>query len=178
MPSSVAVVAAAAAAPESNPTPAPASAGNGVIDALQESVRLHWAAIHHYAILATHFARWGYPKLAAEFEADTKEEHEHLDRLLERLEFYDVAPKFYPTAQEDLPRHDLPAILEANLKLERTAAAVEEAGIKRAREKADEITALAFSENLKGSVDAIQTITAAQRVIGQIGLDNFLADKL
>lgn len=166
-------VAVVAASPDSPVTPQ-----NGVLDALQESVRAHWTAIHQYSILATHFARWGYSKLSSAFASDVKEEHEHLDRLLDRLEFYDVAPKFYPAAVEELPRHDFSAILEANLKLERTAAAIEEAGIKRAREKADEITAKVFAENLEGSVDAIQTITAAQRVVSQIGLDNYLANQV
>lgn len=171
MPSSVAIE------PESSaPTVAPVA--SPVIEALQESVRAHWAAIHVYSLQAAHFERWGYSKLAEAASADVKEEQEHLARLLNRLEFFDVAPKFYPVSLEDLPRHDFSAILKFNLTLERTAAAIEQAGVAKARANRDEITAEVFEENLKGSEDAVKQITAIQRVITQIGLDNFLADKL
>lgn len=169
-------VAVVAASPDSPVTASPPTS-NGVLDALQESVRAHWTAIHQYSILAAHFLRWGYLKLYASASADVKEEQEHLHRLLLRLEFFDTAPKFYPSAVEELPRHDFSAILAANLALERTAAAIEQAGIKRARDGRDELTAEVFEENLKGSEDAIRDITAAQRIVSQIGLDNYLANQ-
>lgn len=148
-----------------------------IIVALQASLRLHWAAIANYTAQAAHFARWGYPKLATASSADANEEREHAARLLGRLETFDAAPD-YTVPPVEFPRHDLPGILAANLKLAAEAAAIERAGILTARDSGDEITAQLFAENLSGSEASIAEIEATQKVISQITLENYLAAQL
>jgi bacterioferritin (cytochrome b1) len=145
-----------------------------VVAALQTSVSLHLQAIEHYQALAEHFDRWGYPKLGDKYRADVDEERGHLHKVMERLEFYDVQPT-YEHASPAWPRHDLPGILDANLLLETTAATAERSNVLASRAAGDERSAIVFAKLLKGSEASIEEITAAQQVIEQIGLDNYLA---
>lgn len=150
---------------------------DGVIDALQTSVRLHLTAIENYQGQASHFERWGYSKLAEAYAADAKEERGHLKKALERLEYYDAAPNMtHP--QPEWPRHDYEGVLEANLMLEDEAAGHERASITLCRAAGDELSALVFAELLQGSEASIAEIEATQRVIEQIGLDNYLANQV
>mgnify|MGYP006282419079 CR=1 FL=1 len=153
------------------------TAEQSVVDALQASVALHLTAVEHYATLAEHLDRWGYSKLGEKYRADADEERGHLKSCVDRLEFYDVAPVLTHPAPS-WPRHDYAGILEANLTLERTAATVERSNVVATRAVGDELSALVFADLLSGSEESIQEIEAAQTVIGQIGLDNYLANQV
>ena len=152
-------------------------APDGVIDALQASVRLHMTAIEHYQSLAEHFGRWGYEKLADTGRGEAEEERRHLHEVQARLEYYDVQPAF-DHDQPDWPRHDFEGILAANLSLESNAAEVERANVLVCRAVGDEISAVIFTQLLEGSEEAVAAIEATQRVIEQIGLDNYLANQV
>jgi bacterioferritin (cytochrome b1) len=47
-----------------------------------------------------------------------------------------------------------------------------------ARSAGDELTAIVFAEILAGSEASVRNIEGTMRVIEQIGIDNFLADKV
>jgi bacterioferritin len=146
-----------------------------VIEALQGSVGLHLLAIETYTGQKEHFERLGYSKLAERAAADVAEEQGHLSRLLARLEFYDTAPEYDHDAPE-WPRDDYPGILEANLGLESTAAEFEREAVTTSREAGDELTAKLFAKNLRGSEDSVREITAIQKIIKDISLQNYLAN--
>lgn len=145
-----------------------------IVDALQASCRLHLTAIDHYTSLAAHLERWGYRLLGERFRADAKEERGHLRLVMERLEYFDVAPAL-DHKLASWPRHDYAGILNANLLLETAAAAVERANIAVSREAGDEQTALVFVTLLAGSERSVLEIEAAKQIIVEIGLDNYLA---
>lgn len=145
-----------------------------VIDALQAAVRLHLQAIEHYQTLSEHLGRWGYEKLAHKYAEDVTEERDHLKKCLARLEYYDVQPT-YEHATPEWPRHDFEGILSANYSLETAAAQAERAGILTCRSVGDELSALVFADLLEGSEGSIREIEATQKVIEQIGLDNYLS---
>lgn len=150
------------------------AAQNVVIDALQASVRLHLTAIEHYQTLSEHLGRWGYAKLASKYAEDAAEERDHLKAVMGRLEYYDVQPT-YEHDVPSWPRHDFEGILAANLALESAAAETERANVLTARSVGDERSAIIFAGLLEGSEGAISDIEAAQKVIEQIGLDNYLS---
>jgi bacterioferritin len=150
------------------------TAPTDVVDALQASCRLHLTAVEHYTGLAAHLNRWGYESLGERFRADAKEERGHLRDVMDRLEYFDVAPSLDHKLPK-WPRHDYAGILEANLLLETAAAAVERANIAVCREAGDEQSALVFVVLLAGSEKSILEIEAAQKVIDEIGLENYLA---
>lgn len=152
-------------------------APDGVIDALQASVRLHMTAIEHYQSQAEHFDRWGYGKLADAGRGEADEERRHLHEVQARLEFYDVQPAF-DHEQPDWPRHDFEGILASNLAMETAAAEVERANVAACRAVGDEISAVIFTQLLEGSEEAMAAIEAKQRVIEQIGVDNYLANQV
>jgi len=150
---------------------------DGVTEALQSSVRLHLTAIENYQAQAEHFARWGYSKLGEKYLADAEEEREHFRMVAARLEYYDAQP-VYDHTQPNWPRHDYEGILSANLDLESGAASVERTNVLKCREVGDELSAKVFAKLLKGSEASIAEIEAIQKVIEQIGVDNFLANQV
>lgn len=160
----------------SEPISQPIAIG-GVVASLQNGVSLHLTAIENYTTQAAHFGRWGYSKLAAKYAEDAAEERGHLDALLKRLEFYDVQPN-YEHETPSWPRHDFEGILATNYALETAAANAEKAAILVCRAVGDEQSALVFAENLEGSEASIADIEAIQRVLEQIGLDNYLANQV
>lgn len=150
---------------------------NSVIEALQRAVSLHLTAIENYQAQHAHFERWGYPKLAEHAKADAKEERGHILAVYGRLEYFDV-PATYEHEAPSWPRHDYDGILAANLALEEMACEAEKAGVLACRAVGDEASALVFAELLQGSEQSIKEIEATQRVIEQIGLDNYLSTKV
>lgn len=153
------------------------SAPEGVIDALQAGISLHLTAIEQYQAVAEHLDRWGYAKLGAEYREDVAEEREHLKKLMERLEYYDVQPN-YDHEAPNWPRHDFEGVLASNLALETAAMEAEKAGVLACRAAADEVSALLFADLLVDSESSIKEIEGIQRVIEDIGLDNYLSLKV
>lgn len=153
------------------------SAPEGVENALQLSMRLHLTAIENYQTQSAHFERWGYPKLAAAKQEEADEEREHLGKILARLEYFDIEPQC-DHDRPAWPRHDFEGILAANLELETAAAKAERANVLACRAVGDEQSALVFASLLEGSEASIAEIEAEMKVIEQIGLDNFLANKV
>jgi bacterioferritin len=149
----------------------------GVVASLQFAVSLHLTAIENYQTQSAHFGRWGYSKLAAQYAEDAEEERGHLDALLKRLEYYDVQPT-YNHEQPSWPRHDFEGILASNYDLEAETANAERAAILACRNVGDEQSALVFAANLAGSEESIAAIEATQKVLEQIGLDNYLANQV
>ncbi len=152
-------------------------APDGVVQTLQAAAALHLTAIENYQAQAEHLDRWGYGKLAAACREDAEEERGHLRDVLARLEFYDAETP-YAHEQPDWPRHDYEGILAANLALESAAMEVERAAVVACRAVGDELSALVFAKLLAGSEASVAEIEAVQKVIEQIGLDNYLANQV
>jgi bacterioferritin (cytochrome b1) len=153
------------------------SAPDGVINALQASVRLHLTAIENYQAQAEHFDRWGYSKLGEKCRGDVSEERDHLKKVMARLEYYDEQPA-YDHDEPNWPRHDYEGILSANLELESAAMKVERSNVLVARAAGDELSAEIFAELLEGSEGSVAEIEAIQKVLEQIGVDNYLANQV
>jgi len=150
------------------------AAAPAVAVALQNLVGAHLTAIEHYVSLEQHFRRWGYSKLAAAAGADVAEERGHLEHLLARCEYFDLAPEMEHSCPM-WPRHDLLGILNASLDLETATAGAERVSIVACREQGDEGSALVFAANLEGSEDSIEKIEATRVLISKIGLHNYLS---
>lgn len=147
-----------------------------VIDALRRSLRLHWEAIEFYAAYASWIAPQ-YARLGAKYAADAEEERGHAKACLDRLRYFGQ-PAVFDHDQIGVPTEGYAAFLDAALVLETAAAETEEANIQICRDAGDERSALVFVELLAGSQASILEIEAALTSIGEIGLDNYLADFL
>ena len=150
---------------------------DGVIDALQASLRLHWSQAAMYDMQAVHLTRWGYPKLGETWASYAAEERGHIKTLSERLEFFDVQPST-EYDQPELPRHDFEAILDVNYAGDIAAAEVERSGFVTCTTVGDSTSAKIFAKLKRGSEDSAANIEAIRRVIEQIGTDNYLANQV
>jgi bacterioferritin len=153
------------------------TAPDGVINALQASVRLHLTAIEQYQSQAEHFDRWGYSKLGEKYRGEAAEEREHLKNVMARLEYYDEQPA-YDHDEPNWPRHDFEGVVAANLELESSAMKVERNNVLVARAAGDELSAEIFADLLEGSEASVAEIEAVQKVLDQIGVDNYLANQV
>jgi bacterioferritin len=147
-----------------------------IIDILQSSLALHWAAVEAYTLQSRHYGTYGYTKLAAKYAADAEEERGHATKIADRLEFYDVAPE----AQHDSvvwPRHDFVGALEANYQTELAAANIERGGFSMAIELGDAVSSDLFKDLLADSEASLIEIEATRTLIEEIGLDNHLANQ-
>lgn len=147
-----------------------------IVDALQTSIRDHWTQIAMYETQASHFTRWGYPRLGETYAAYAVEEREHAKKVMDRLEFFDVQPS-YEIVDPIWPRHDFEGILEVNYSFETTAANDERAGYSLCISQGDAVTAAIFADLLAGSEEGMAHIEAVRLTIDQIGLDNYLANQ-
>ena len=149
----------------------------GVVDALQLSLQLHWAQAEMYDLQAVHFARWGYGKLASAWASYAAEERGHIKTLSERLEFFDMQPE---TNFSHLlwPRHDFEGILDSNYETDMNAAAAEQAGFLTCTQVGDSTSAKIFTKLRRGSEDSMANIEAVRLVISQIGLENYLTNQV
>jgi bacterioferritin len=150
---------------------------DGVIDALQASLRLHWSQAAMYDMQAVHLTRWGYSKLGETWASYAAEERGHIKMLSERIEFFDIQPTT-EFDQPELPRHDFEAILDVNYAADVTAAEVERSGFLTCMEIGDSTSTKIFTKLRRGSEDSMANIEAIRRVIEQIGADNYLANQV
>ena len=146
-----------------------------VIELLKQSLNIHWQQTTSLSAQAVHLHRWGYKKLAAIIEADSKEEHEHAVVNLKRLEFFDIDYQPLIVAPPAWTRHDMVAMIQYNLNSVREAAVTERATITAARSAGDEITANMMIPLLQGSENGIELYESYLKLIEQMGLDNFLS---
>ena len=149
----------------------------GVVEALQSSLVLHLSQAEAYEGQASHFQRWGYPGLAETWTAYAVEERGHAKKVTDRLEFFDEKPILDHETTE-WTRHDFEAILDSNYLGDTQAADVERHGFIQCTQVGDADSAAIFAELLHGSEESMATIEAIRMVISQIGLDNYLADKV
>lgn len=147
------------------------------VECLQNAVSLHLTAIEHYATVSEHLARIGYGKLAERFAADAEEERGHLKAAVARLEYFQTQPVLTHAAPT-WPAYDVPGIIAASLTLEVATADAERQHIVEVRKAADEGTAEVFTELLHGSEQSIRELEADQFTIGQVGVDNWLANQI
>jgi hypothetical protein len=148
----------------------------GVVDILQASLKLHLSQGEAYRAQSEHFTRWGYPALGKTWGEYADEEFMHAQMLLARLEFFDASPNLDHDVTE-WPRHDFEGILASNYEGDEAAAGVERSGFMTCTAVGDAITAKIFTKLLRGSEDSMANIEAIQKVLEQIGVDNYLANK-
>lgn len=146
-----------------------------VIELLKQSLNIHWQQTTSLTAQAVHLERWGYKKLAEVIKKDAEEEHHHAMENIKRLEFFDVDYQPLTVSPPSWTRHDMTAMIQYNLNSVREAAAVEKATIVAARAVGDELTANIMIPLLQGSENGIILYESYQKLIEQMGLDNFLS---
>lgn len=148
---------------------------NQVVELLKQSLNIHWQQTTSLTAQAVHLERWGYKKLAEVIRKDAEEEHQHAMENIKRLEFFDVDYQPLTVSPPSWTRHDMMAMIQYNLDSVRQAATIEKATIVAARSVGDEMTAHMMIPLLQGSENGIILYESYQKLISQMGLDNFLS---
>ena len=148
-----------------------------VIEALNGVLTHELTAINQYYIHYKMCENWGYARLAKHHRAESIEEMEHADKLIERILFLDGVPNMQrlnavrvgETVKE---QHELDLALE----LEAQKALNEH--IKLCRDKGDNATRALFEDILKDEEEAVDWIEAQLDQIRDIGIENYLAEQI
>jgi bacterioferritin len=145
-----------------------------VVQALNEALTAELTAINQYMIHAMMCKNWGYAKLAEAQRKEAIEEMKHAEVLIDRILFLDGVPNMQKynkvvvgtTVQEQI---------ENDLKAELDAVRLYNAGMKISREAEDNGSAEVFEALLKDEEEHVDHLEAQLHMIGEMGIQNFLA---
>lgn len=143
-----------------------------IIDALNEALKLELGAVNQYWVHYRLLDDWGYTKLAAKERAESIEEMQHADKLIERIIFLEG----HPNLQEVAPLmigQDIKEVLECDLKGELIAK--EAYGNSRAlcQSKEDYVTMKLFEELLTDEEGHIDFLETQLDLLEKIGVKNY-----
>ena len=148
-----------------------------IIEALNDVLTAELTAINQYYVHFKMCENWGYKGLAAHHRAESVEEMQHADRLIERILFFDGVPnmqRLYPVqVGETVPEQH-----EVDLALELDAQKRLNAGIELCRTKGDNGTRALFESILQDEEEAIDWAEAQLGMIKNMGLENYLAQQM
>ena len=148
-----------------------------IIKALNDVLTAELTAINQYYVHFKMCENWGYKGLAAHHRAESVEEMQHADKLIERILFLDGVPnmqRLHPVqVGETVPEQH-----EVDLALELDAQKRLNAGIALCREKGDNGTRALFEDILQEEEEAIDWAEAQLGMIKDMGLENYLAQQM
>jgi bacterioferritin len=144
---------------------------------LNELLSLELTAVHQYLLHSRMLEDWGYERLHHKVADEVNDELGHAGELMERILFLEGAPdaQTLGTVQrganvEELFRHDLD--------VERTAAQALNRGIAECRQAGDEGTSELLEKLLQATEEHLHWLESQLELIGQVGLQNYLAEQL
>ena len=148
-----------------------------VLAVLQEVLKAELTAVNQYFLHAEMCENWGYHRLAAHTRKESIEEMRHAEKLLERMLLLDGSPNMSDYFKinigqnvEQQFKNDLQVELEAVKRLNAGIAACVDAGDNGSRELLEKI--------LVDEEEHIDYLEAQIHAIGEMGIENFLAQQL
>lgn len=148
-----------------------------VIDLLNELLTHELTAINQYFIHSKMCANWGYHRIAKQKRAESIEEMNHADWVIDRILFLDGVPNMQRlnpvrVGEDVVEQHqlDLELEFEARDRLNR--------GVQLCTEKGDNGTRVLLERILSSEEDGIDWLEAQLHVIGEIGKERYLAEQL
>lgn len=134
-------------------------------------------AINQYMVHSEMCSNWGYGKLHEAIEKRAITEMKHAEKLIARIIFFEGQPQV-----SKLKAIHIGANVEAQLKhdlaAEQDAVAVYNAGVKQAAAADDNATRELLESILKDEEDHLDWIEAQLDQIGQMGIQNYLAQQV
>ena len=148
-----------------------------VIELLNAVLTSELTAINQYFIHYKMCANWGFAEIAEKKRSESIEEMKHADEVIERILFLDGVPNMQRLSSvrvgenvEEMHRLDLTLEIEARTRL------VD--GIALCRDKKDEGTRMLLEHILEQEEEGIDWLETQLHVIGEIGIKQYLAEKL
>ena len=148
-----------------------------IIEALNEVLTAELTGINQYYMHSKMCKNWGYMKLAEKLRAESIEEMKHADQLIERILFLGGIPNMQRlnpvrVGENVHEQHkvDLTLEMEAAQRLNRA--------IELCRSKGDNGTRDMLEDMLGSEEDSIDWIEAQLHLIGEVGIQQYLAEQI
>ena len=143
-----------------------------VIDRLNEALKLELGAINQYWLHYRMLANWGYGKLAKKERAESIEEMQHADKLVDRILFLDGHPNLQHVAPLMIGEN-LKEVLECDLKGEHIARESYKKSREICREEGDYVSMALFEVLLKDEEGHIDFLETQLDLLSRIGVENY-----
>lgn len=145
-----------------------------VIVALNAGLTIELTAINQYFIQSKMCRNWGLNKLADHFHAESIEEMQHADLLIDRILFLDGVPEI---ARYDVIRvgQDVKEQLDHSLALEVGAVETYNDAIKLALDSKDAGSETIMDKILSETEDSVDWLEAQLYLYDNVGKENYLA---
>ena len=148
-----------------------------VIEILSKMLKEELGALNQYMMHAEMQNNWGFTRLYKETKKQSIGEMKHAEELMERILFLEGTPNL-----ADLPKlnigKDVKQQLTNDLSLEKNAVAEYNAAVAAARKAGDNVSAALLEELLHDEEDHVDHLETQLGLIGQLGLENYLAQQL
>ncbi|MCB1484795.1 MAG: bacterioferritin [Hyphomicrobiaceae bacterium] len=143
-----------------------------VIERLNEALKLELGAINQYWLHYRMLANWGYGKLAKKERAESIEEMEHADKLVDRILFLEGHPNLQHVAPLMIGEN-IKEVLECDLKGEHIARESYSKSREICREEGDYVSMQLFEELLKDEEGHIDFLETQLDLLDRIGVENY-----
>ena len=143
-----------------------------VIDALNYALKLELGAVNQYWLHYRRLENWGFTKLAKKERAESIEEMQHADKLIDRIIFLEGFPKMQEIAPLMIGE-SLKEVLECDLKGEHNARALYTRARDICRKNEDLVSMHLFEELLKDEEGHIDFLETQLDLLKSIGIENY-----
>lgn len=143
-----------------------------VIEVLNEALKLELGAVNQYWLHYRLLENWGYTKLAKKERAESIEEMQHADKLVQRIIFLEGFPNLQHVAPLMIGE-DLKEVLECDLKGEKIAHETYTRAREICREARDYVTMELFEDLIADEEGHIDFLETQLDLLSRIGEQNY-----
>lgn len=148
-----------------------------VLNVLAEVLCAELTAINQYFIHAKLCQNWGYKSLAEFLKHESIDEMKHADKVIERILYLEGVPDLQKYMKINVGKN-VPEILQNDLELEYMAVERLNKGIDICVKNFDNTTRELLESILIAEEEHIDWIETQQSIIKDIGIENYLSEKL
>ncbi len=148
-----------------------------VIAVLNQALKAELTAINQYFLHAEMCENWGYQKLAKHMRAESIEEMQHAEKLIEHILFLDGAPNMSDYFRINIGQN-VKAQLQNDLNVEYDAVKRLNAGIETCVKAGDNGSRELLDGILTDEEEHIDWLEGQLHAIEEMGIENYLAEYL
>lgn len=148
-----------------------------IVATLNETLAAELTAINQYFVHARMCENWGYERLWKKLRAESIEEMQHADRLIERILFLEGIPNIQKLNKVNVGQ-TVTEQLRLDLELEKASVKALNQAVELARSQGDNGSRHLFEDLLRDSEAHLNWIEAQLTLIQQVGEPGYLAEQI